>query len=93
VIKRGGQGVFVRTKTDRLSVGPYPSSVVDTTGAGDNFVAGFICGLLRGEPLRRCVMIGAATASIAIQSIGATTGVGSFEQVMDVIRRYEVAVN
>jgi sugar/nucleoside kinase (ribokinase family) len=93
VIKRGGEGVFVRTKTDRLSVSPYPSSVVDTTGAGDNFVAGFICGLLRGEPLRRCVMIGAATASIAIQSIGATTGVRSFEQVTEVMRRYEVGSN
>ncbi|PWT81055.1 MAG: sugar kinase, partial [Acidobacteria bacterium] len=75
VIKQGGEGVFVRTKTDRFSLAPYPSSVVDTTGAGDSFVAGFICGLLRGEPLRGCVMIGAATASIAIQSVGATTGV------------------
>jgi sugar/nucleoside kinase (ribokinase family) len=93
VIKQGREGVFVRTKTDRFCVRPYPSSVVDTTGAGDSFVAGFICGLLRGEPLRGCVMIGAATASIAIQSIGATTGVRSFEQVMDVVRRYEVAVN
>jgi sugar/nucleoside kinase (ribokinase family) len=93
VIKQGGEGVFVRTKTDRFRLGPYPSSVIDTTGAGDSFVAGFICGLLRGEPLRGCVMIGAATASIAIQSIGATTGVRSFEQVMDVVKRHEVAVN
>jgi hypothetical protein len=38
-------------------------------------------------------MIGAATASIAIQSIGATTGVRSFEQVTEVMRRYEVGFN
>jgi sugar/nucleoside kinase (ribokinase family) len=89
----GREGVFVKTPTDRFQVGLYPSSVVDTTGAGDSFVAGFISGLIRGESLRRCTMIGAATASIAIQSIGATTGVTSFEQVMDVVKRHKVAVD
>ena len=92
VIKLGRDGVFVRTPTDRFRIGLYPSSVVDTTGAGDSFVAGFVSGLVRGEPLRRCTMIGAATASIAIQSVGATAGVKSFQQVMDVVENYRITI-
>ena len=93
LIKLGREGVFVRTPTDRFRIDVYPSSVVDTTGAGDSFMAGFISGLVRGEPLRRSAMIGAATASIAIQSIGATTGVSSFEQVMDVVQKHKITVD
>ena len=93
VIKLGRDGVFVKNRTDRFQVGLYPSSVVDTTGAGDSFVAGFISGLVRGESLRQCTMMGAATASIAVQSIGATTGVTNFEQVMDVMQTHKVVVH
>jgi sugar/nucleoside kinase (ribokinase family) len=89
VIKLGRDGVFVRNQTDRFQLGVYPSTVIDTTGAGDNFVAGFISGLVRKEPVFRCAMIGAATASIAVQSVGATTGVNSFEQVMEVVKKHE----
>jgi sugar/nucleoside kinase (ribokinase family) len=93
VIKLGPDGVFVRNRTDRFQIGVYPSTVVDTTGAGDSFVGGFISGLVRKEPLLRCAMIGAATASLAVQSVGATTGVKSFEQVMDVIKGHRAVQN
>ena len=93
VIKLGRGGVFVKNQSDRFQIGVYPSTVVDTTGAGDSFVAGFISGLVRKEPLLRCAMIGVATASIAVQSVGATTGVKSFEQVIDVIKRHEAVRN
>lgn len=92
IVKLGGEGVFAKTPTDRFRVGLYPATVVDTTGAGDAFVAGLISGMIRGEPLRDCVKMGAATASIAIQSIGATTGVKSFDQVREVMVRNELAM-
>jgi sugar/nucleoside kinase (ribokinase family) len=92
LVKLGREGISVHTARDRFRLGLYPAVAVDTTGAGDSFVAGFISGLLRKEPLLDCVKCGAATASIAIQSIGATTGVQSLEQVKDVIRRHEISV-
>ena len=58
---------------------------IDTIGAGDNFASGFISGLLEGKTLKECGEYGNVTASIAIQSIGATTGVRNrlvFEQRM-----------
>jgi len=48
-----------------------PASVVDTTGAGDAYAAGFLFGLARGWPLGRCGRAGAAAAAEAISHFGA----------------------
>lgn len=48
-----------------------PVEVVDSTGAGDNFVAGFLSGVLRGEDLRACAERGRARASECISRMGA----------------------
>jgi sugar/nucleoside kinase (ribokinase family) len=45
--------------------------VVDTTGAGDLFAAGFLVGLTRGEGLRRCGELGALAAAEVISHYGA----------------------
>jgi sugar/nucleoside kinase (ribokinase family) len=45
--------------------------VVDTTGAGDAYAAGFLYGLSRGEPLARCARFGGIAAAEAISHVGA----------------------
>jgi sugar/nucleoside kinase (ribokinase family) len=85
IIKQGKDGAFVLTDKGGFIVPAYPAKVVDTTGAGDNFVAGFICGLLRNQNLDKCLEIAGITASIAIGSVGAATGVKNFEQVQALI--------
>jgi len=45
--------------------------VVDTTGAGDLFAAGFLCGLARGADDRTCGRLGALAAAEVIQHLGA----------------------
>ena len=89
VVKLGGQGVMAKTPDGVITVKPYPANVVDTTGAGDNFVAGFISGILRGLSLEECLKFGSATASVSIGSVGATTGVKAFAQVQAVIQNEE----
>src|SRR4051794_24905826 len=44
VIKRGARGVAVVTTDARLDLAPLPGDVVDATGAGDAFAAGFLLG-------------------------------------------------
>jgi sugar/nucleoside kinase (ribokinase family) len=46
------------------------SAVVDTTGAGDLFAAGFLAGLAQGEPMERCLTMGAVCAGVIIAQIG-----------------------
>jgi sugar/nucleoside kinase (ribokinase family) len=53
---------------------PAPGPVIDTTGAGDAFLAGLIVGLLHNQPLARAGMLAAATAACCVTAAGATAG-------------------
>ena len=71
VIKAGPAGCYVRGPKEAFALPAAPvEHVVDTTGAGDNFVAGFIAGLLRGDTLRGCAEGGIRQAAAAITHTG-----------------------
>jgi ribokinase len=68
---RGGDGSKIMTDDDEIAVGTIvPDKVVDTTGAGDGFRAGFYAGLSRSLPIEECAWIGAATASFVVEGVG-----------------------
>jgi sugar/nucleoside kinase (ribokinase family) len=52
-----------------------PERVVDTTGAGDAFTAGFLGGILRGEPPQLAVRWGVTMASFVIEAPGCQTNI------------------
>lgn len=58
---------------------PPPGPIVDTTGAGDCFVAGLIAGLLRDLPLPEAASLGAATAAISITGLGASATAADYD--------------
>jgi sugar/nucleoside kinase (ribokinase family) len=78
IIKMGAQGCFC-TDFNKVWIEPAvdvkAEKVVDTTGAGDCFVAGFLLGTLRGLNFRGCTKLGSLLASECIQSFGATAGI------------------
>ena len=51
--------------------GITPCPVVDTMGAGDSYIAGFLLGLMRGETLSACMQCGADNAAVTIGYFGA----------------------
>lgn len=82
ILKIGTRGCLVKNARERFIVPIYPkANCIDTTGAGDNFASGFICGLLEGRSLNECAQLANCAASLAIESVGATTGVQSRAQV------------
>jgi sugar/nucleoside kinase (ribokinase family) len=91
IIKAGSNGAYIATKTEHYSESAYKKAkCVDTTGAGDNFAAGFIASILDGKSLSECGKYANAVASIAIEQIGAVSAVKSKEQVE---KRYQEYVN
>lgn len=91
IIKTGKKGCFIKNSELRKMIPAFlkDSSVkIDTIGAGDNFVSGFISGLLRDEDIENCGLFGNAVAAVSIESIGATTGVKSRSQVEEMIKQY-----
>lgn len=82
VLKIGKQGCLLKNRKKRVIIPAYPeANCIDTTGAGDNFASGFICGLLEGQPLEECAQMANCVASLAIESVGATRGVQNRLQV------------
>lgn len=74
VIKAGEQGIFAADAEsgECFMLPALKVPVVDTTGAGDNLVAGFMDGLLRGADFRGCCEAGLEAAALSIQHLGAT---------------------
>ena len=86
VIKVGKQGCLATNRKGAILVPPYLVKAKDTTGAGDNFAAGFITGLMDGQDLKNCCRYANAAASIAIQFDGASTGIRSRAQLDSVLK-------
>ena len=78
ILKIGKQGCLVKNSRERFITPSYPkATVVDTTGAGDNFASGFLSFILEGKSLQEASRFANCAASLAIEKIGATTGIAS----------------
>ena len=73
-VKLGGEGCYVTDGKQCLQVPALRVKVVDTTGAGDAFCAGFLHGLLEGKSLRVCGEIANFVAACKIRRPGARDG-------------------
>jgi sugar/nucleoside kinase (ribokinase family) len=72
VVTRSERGSLVVTDGEALAVPAFPvEQVVDTTGAGDLFAAGFLAGLTKEKSLETCARLGALAAAEIIQHLGA----------------------
>ena len=72
VVTRSDKGAVALAGGERVAVAAEPiAKVVDTTGAGDLFAAGFLFGHVRGEGLAQCLKLGAICAAEVISHFGA----------------------
>lgn len=60
-----------------------PAEVVDTTGAGDTFDAGFIVGRLHGWSLERCLGLAVACGSLSTRAVGGTGAQPTLEEAVE----------
>ncbi len=71
----GERGCYVATREgESYQVEAYPTRVVDTTGAGDAFAAGFLYGLLHRKSIYDCARTGNLLASYCIREYGSRKG-------------------
>lgn len=72
VVTRGEHGAIAVSSSEKASVDAEPiAQVVDTTGAGDLFAAGFLTGQARGLSLEASLKMGAVCAAEIISHVGA----------------------
>ena len=73
-VKLGSKGCYVTDGRERLRIEPFKVKVVDTTGAGDAFCAGFLYGLINNKSLYECGRLGNFVASRSVTAMGARAG-------------------
>lgn len=82
-IKLGSKGCYV---TDFETASRIPAvsglTVVDTTGAGDSFVAGFICALAKGWSIPKSAAFANTVGAQSVTRIGGTSGIPSFREAL-----------
>lgn len=70
VFTMGGAGMILSVEGQQTFIPAQPVKVVDATGAGDSFWAGFLMALLDGHPLERCVLFAREIVGRKLARIG-----------------------
>ncbi|MGW2718686.1 carbohydrate kinase family protein [Streptomyces sp. NPDC001492] len=73
-VTRGGDGALLVTAEGTETVPAFEVDVVDTTGCGDAFSAGFIRGISLGRTPREAAVLGSAAAALVAQGLGSDHG-------------------
>lgn len=71
VLTRSEQGSVILSGSEKVVVPAESAQVVDTTGAGDAYAAGFLAGLVAGRDLAACGRLGSIAAADVISRFGA----------------------
>ena len=89
IVKQGKDGAYFREADGTSYTLPTYRSIrpVDTTGAGDSFCAGFLCGLAQGWDYRRSGAFANAVGTHCIMAVGASTGIRSMADILQFMEK------
>ena len=82
-VKLGKNGVFIE---DFALPAFNCEKVVDTTGAGDAFMGGFVTGIATGRSVYDAALLGSAVSNCCIRELGAVSGAPTLERAEEVIK-------
>ncbi|MCX8082653.1 MAG: sugar kinase [bacterium] len=87
-LKMGGDGSFICNEKEKYRFHPLKFDVVDTTGCGDAYVAGFITGIVKGFSFEKCGLLANLVGAKAATAIGATAGITSYEDTLEFGKKF-----
>ena len=88
VFTEGGAGSCLASEQTELRVPVVPVEMVDPTGAGDAYRAGFLTAYTRALPLETCCRVGTVTASFTVEHPGCQTHLPDWESMRARYERY-----
>jgi sugar/nucleoside kinase (ribokinase family) len=93
VITMGGKGAVLVSRDVRLRAGAFAVECVDSSGGGDAFDAGYICGLLRGADASGCLQLASALGASCVRSVGTTPGVFARSECEAFLRDHRLVID
>ena len=91
VIKMGGDGCYIKGDGEVHHIEGLSVDVVDTTGAGDAFVGGFLYGISRNWSLLECGRFANAVGALTVTRIGGSEAVESYEATVAFMKEKGIA--
>lgn len=92
VITDGPLGAYASNGVQSYYMPTMPVKVVERTGAGDSFGAGYLAAVIRGEPMKEALRWGAANAAGVVQKVGPQKGLSDMHDLEMVLLRYKKIV-
>jgi sugar/nucleoside kinase (ribokinase family) len=86
VLTMGGDGSMMVTAQESIRLPAHEITVVDTSGCGDAYCAGFVRALLLGWNPRECMKLANAAAGLVAQGLGSDAGIVDFEDTLRFMR-------
>ena len=86
IVKLSGRGCFFKNSDERIFMPAFKIDAVDATGAGDNFLSGFVKGMLSGCTHEESLRIASACGAMCAQHVGAINGAKSMAEVEEFIK-------
>jgi sugar/nucleoside kinase (ribokinase family) len=93
VITRGEKGLFADDGERTVEMGIFRVPVVDPSGCGDCFTAGFIAALLRGWNIVRVLEFASVVGAIGATFLGCTDGVPLFSEAESFLEENKVDIS
>jgi sugar/nucleoside kinase (ribokinase family) len=86
-LKLGAKGGLAQQAKQTFTAPPLSVNVVDTTGAGDTFDAGFLYGYLHGWTLEKSLNLACACGSLSTQGIGGTSAQPTLDEALAALEK------
>ncbi len=88
LLKRGAKGALIRKGNQTWEVPGIKVEVVDTTGAGDSFNAGFLYALLQDLPFEQCLRFGNIIGGLSVSATG-PLNCPDIQMIREMVKHYE----
>lgn len=89
VVTMGDEGVYYQSEEAAEHLPPYPTEVVDVTGAGDAFASGLLYGVVNGEPFAKACRLGLAASALTLQTEQSVSPLLKPDQLEQAVEQYE----
>ncbi len=86
VLTMGSDGSLLTTAHEHVQLAAHDIAVVDTSGCGDAYCAGFIRALRLGWPPSECMKLGNAAAALVAQGLGSDAGILNLDDALRFMR-------
>jgi len=90
IVTLGDKGsIILDSKDEFAKISPYKVQAIDSTGAGDAFMGGFILGIIMGESVANSAKLGNASGAIAVKKIGAQPSFPDKEELSNFLKTFD----